>query len=150
MENKERFKIIPAVYLVLIRNNNILLSRRFNTGYEDGNYGLPAGHHDGSETMRESTAREAIEEIGIKVDPLKLEHILTMHRWSGDHERIDIYFKANDWQGEIKNMELDKCDDLSWFALNKLPKDMVPEVGFAIDCYLKGVRYSEFGWENKR
>lgn len=33
----ERFKVITAVHLILIENNKILLQRRYNTGYEDGN-----------------------------------------------------------------------------------------------------------------
>ena len=41
---KERNKIIPASYAVLIKDNKVLLVRRFNTGYEDGKYSLPAGH----------------------------------------------------------------------------------------------------------
>ena len=35
---KERHKIVPASYLVLIKDSKILLSRRVNTGYEDGKY----------------------------------------------------------------------------------------------------------------
>lgn len=58
---KERYKIIPEVFLLLIQDDKVLLSRRFQTGYEDGNYGLPAGHGEYGETMREGTAREALE-----------------------------------------------------------------------------------------
>ena len=46
---KERFKLIPAVYLLLRRDEEVLLLRRANTGYQDGKYGLIAGHLDGDE-----------------------------------------------------------------------------------------------------
>lgn len=78
---KDRFKIIPEVFLLLIQDKKILLSRRFQTGYEDGNYGLPAGHGEYGETMREGTAREALEEIGITIHPEDLEFAVTQHRW---------------------------------------------------------------------
>jgi 8-oxo-dGTP pyrophosphatase MutT (NUDIX family) len=143
----EKFKIIPAVYLILERDGKILLSKRFQTGYEDGNYSMVAGHVDGGETMREATAREAMEEAGIKIEPTKLNHVLTMHRWQGDHERIEFYFTTNEWEGEIKNMEPNKCDDLSWFAIDQLPENTIPYIRTVVDCYKKGIQYYEFGWE---
>lgn len=147
MSNKERFKLIPEVYLVLMRDGDILLSRRFQTGYEDGNYSMIAGHADGQETMRDAIAREALEEGGIVVNPQELEHMLTMHRWCGDHERIAFFFKADDWKGEIRNNEPNKCDDLRWFPLNRLPDNTIPYIRNAIDCCVNGVRYIEFAWD---
>lgn len=43
-KTKERFKVVPAVYLVLRRGEGVLLLRRANTGYQDGKYSLIAGH----------------------------------------------------------------------------------------------------------
>ncbi len=147
MQTKERFKLIPEVYLILVKDRKILLSRRFQTGYEDGNYSMVAGHADGNETMREATIREAKEEANITIDPLKLKHILTMHRWCGDHERIGFYFTTDKWDGEIKNTEPHKCDDLSWFSLDQLPENTLPYIQTVIDCYKKGINYCEFGWD---
>ena len=62
---KERHKLIPSVYLVLIKNNKILLLRRFNTGFMDGYYSLPAGHVESNETLTSAMVREAKEEIGM-------------------------------------------------------------------------------------
>ena len=58
MANKERFKLIASVYAFFIEDKEILLLRRFQTGYEDGKYGLVAGHVDGGESMRNAMARE--------------------------------------------------------------------------------------------
>lgn len=140
---KERFKIIPSVYLVLIKNNKILLSRRYNTGYFDGNYSFPAGHLDGDETLKQAMIREAKEEIDVILDPADLELIHIMNRRISDNERVDFFFKAKKWQGEPKIMESDKCDDLSWFEFNNLPKNIIPYIKQAIDSFLNNIIYSE-------
>ena len=150
MAIKERFKLIPSVYILPIKDGKILLSRRFQTGYEDGQYSLVAGHVDGGETMTQAIIREASEEAGMNIDGSDLKLVLTMHRYCGDHERIDLFFTAQNWQGEIQNMEPNKCDDLSWFPLNNLPENTIPYIRTAINCYLEGSRYCEFGWEGRK
>ena len=144
---KERFKLIPAVYLFLIKDEKILLLKRFNTGYEDGNYSVIAGHFDGKEKAIDALIREAKEEAGIKVKRQNIKFVHVMHRWSMDHERIDLFYVCNKWTGTIRNMEKNKCSGLDWFPLKKLPKNMVPCVKFAIQNCLKKIYYSEFGWE---
>ena len=108
---------------------------------------MVAGHADGNETMREAIARESKEEAGITIDSLKMEHILTMHRWCGDHERIGLYFTTDKWEGKITNIEPNKCDDISWFSLDELPENTIPYIKYAIDCYKNVIKYCEFGWE---
>lgn len=144
----QRFKVIPAVYLILEKDNKILLLRRFNTGWQDGNYSLPSGHLEGDEKATEAMVREAKEEIGIKINlnDLKLVHV--SHRKSSDSERIDLFFTTNEWTGKEQNMEEDKCDHLDWFPLDSLPENIVPNVKIALDNYLIGNSYSEIGFED--
>jgi 8-oxo-dGTP diphosphatase len=68
-----------------------------------------------------------------------------MHRLSDD-ERLDFFFEAKQWKGELRNMESEKCDDLSWFPINNLPENTIPYIREAIRCYREGILYSEFGW----
>lgn len=97
--------------------------------------------------MREALAREAFEEVGVRTNVNDLNPVLTMHRWCGDHERIDLFFVVEHWNGEIQNTEPNKCDDLSWFALRELPKNTIGYIRAAVECYLNNVRYCEFGWD---
>lgn len=150
---KERYKLIPEVFLMLVMDGKILLSRRFQTGYEDGNYGLPAGHGEDRETAREGIAREAKEEIGIDIAVDDLEFQLVQHRWCAEpgqeHARVGFYCTAKKWAGEPTNMEPGKCDDLQWFPLDALPQNIVPHVRAAIETYHKGEHYSEYAWESR-
>lgn len=142
---KERFKLIASIYLLLKKDEKILLMRRFNTGYEDGNYGLAAGHLDGDETLRAGMVREAKEEIGIDIHEDDLQLVTVMHRRQED-ERVDFFFEVEKWEGEPQNMEPDKCDQVAWFSLNDLPENTIPYIRQAIEAARDSVRYSEF-WQ---
>lgn len=144
---KERTRLVAAAYLVLIKDDKILLLRRFNTGYEDGNYSMVAGHLDGNESFLDCTIREAKEEAGIIIERADLKVVHAMHRKVHDHERIDIFVQASKWKGEPRIMEKEKCDDISWFSLKELPDNIIPYVRQAIDFISKGVFYSEHGFQ---
>jgi 8-oxo-dGTP diphosphatase len=141
-----RFTYIGSAYLFLIKDNQILLQRRFNTGFQDGNYGVPAGHLDGGETARQGCAREIREEIGVSINPDNLTVVYTMHRKAAKDERIDFFMTASEYDGEIVNNEPDKCDDLRWFPLDNLPENMVDYVKVALSNYLQNKIYSEYGY----
>lgn len=143
---REYFKFVSAVHLFFIKDGKILLLRRFNTGYEDGNYSVPAGHIDGNERATKAMSREAMEETGITISEDKLKMIHVMHRKSTE-ERIDFFFEVNQWQGEPKIMEKDKCDDLSWFSIEQLPQNIVLYVRVGIENYRNKILFSEFGWD---
>jgi 8-oxo-dGTP diphosphatase len=143
---KERFKIVPASYLIIIKDGKILLSRRFNTGYEDGKYSFIAGHLDGSETFTQCIIREAKEESDIDVRPENLEVVHVMHRKTSFDERVDVFIVAKEWNGTPKIMEKDKCDDIAWFELDNLPENTIPYIRQAIDMIRNKIFYSEHGW----
>lgn len=125
------------------------MSRRFNTGYEDGRYGLVAGHVDGNEPLACAMAREALEEAGLVIDPADLTLAHTMHRAGekvGDEERVGFFFRAARWSGELRNCEPYKCDDLDWFRLGSWPVTTIPYIRTALEHILAGRSYSHFGW----
>lgn len=137
----ERLKLRVAVYMLLIKEGKILLGRRFNTGWQDGSYGLPSGHLENDESLVEAALRETREETGVEVKSKDVKYAHVMHRRS---IYIDFFFEAKQWLGEPQIMEKDKCDDLQWFSLNELPSNIVPSVKFAIENYQKGIEFSEF------
>ena len=146
MQKKERFKPFSAVFLILRREGEILLLRRYNTGWQDGHYSVIAGHLDGGETTKQAISREAKEEanIDLKIENLKVVYV--MHRRKLDREYFDVYLTADKWEGEIRNLEQDKHDDLSWFAYDHLPDNLLPEVKLALKNIENGTFYGEFGW----
>lgn len=102
----EAYKV--AIHLLLFNNGRILLSRRYNTGYEDGNYSLVAGHVEYGESTVEAAVREAREEVGIEIAIQDVHITGVMHRKSDD-ERFDFFAVVDKWEGRIENREEEKC-----------------------------------------
>ncbi|MCZ8517144.1 NUDIX domain-containing protein [Paenibacillus filicis] len=144
---KRWFAVYSAVYLLFIRDGQLLMLRRANTNYEDGKLSLVAGKLDGGEEVKQAAAREALEEAGVKVDPEQLKVVGVMHRHSDSGEWIDFFLRVEDWEGEPSNMEPDKCSEMGWFPLDELPEDTIPHVRLAVEQAMKGTFYTGYGWE---
>src|SRR3989338_7570062 len=126
--SSERFTLRAAVYLILIKDQKILLSRRFNTAWMAGSYSLISGHLDGDESVSRAMIREAYEEAGIRIKNKDLKPVTVLHRFSPDQEYMDFFFVAKIWSGVPKIMEPNKCDDMSWFPLKQLPSNTLPHI----------------------
>mgnify|MGYP001562540710 FL=1 len=137
--------MIASSYLIFVRASKVLLLRRFNTSYEDGKYSLPAGHIEDNESLTAGGAREFFEEIGVRMKPQDLTLVHVMHRKHLDI-RMDFFFVADIGNQKPVIREPEKCDDLRWFPLAKLPTNTIPYIRHAITCYQKKIVYSEFGW----
>ena len=140
-----KFLAHVSVHLLLVRGNTVLLLRRYNTGYEDGNYSLVAGHVEGGEELTAAMVREASEEVGIGISPSDLEVVGVIHSMT-DKEYVHFFLKASQWSGEVCNMEPNNCDDLSWYDFRDLPENIIPYIRRAIENYRKGVWFDSFGW----
>lgn len=137
-----------AVYLILGDGaGRVLLARRFNTGFMDGFYSLPAGHIEPGESVTAALVRETREEIGLTLNLAQCRFVHVQHRRNPDRVYYDFYFASNQWDGEPRICEPHKCDDLRWFALNALPANTVPYVQDILTRLLPaGQMYSESGF----
>ena len=139
-------KFPVTVHMFFLRENQILLIRRYQTGYMDGHYSVPAGHLDGGETVRMAAVREAREEVGVWIDPADLCFAGVFHRCE-DEERVDFFVHVQAWDGEPVNAEPRKCDDIRWTYMDDLPENTIPYVWQAIGNFRAGVMFEEFGWK---
>ena len=144
---KKRLKAVPAVYLLLILSGEILLMLRKNTGYQDGNWDLPAGHMEDGELPTGALIREVREEIGVTLTERNLTLVHTSYRPEHDPtgNRIDLFFVAGTCVGTPVNAEPHKCERLDWFRPEILPSNITPHSRNAVEAYLRRSRYSELG-----
>lgn len=140
---RERYKIIPAIFAVLIdEEHRVLLHRRYRTGYMDGYYDFPSGHLEEGETLQEGAARELKEETGIIIAANKLA-LLHINQNYSDPEKpyINFMFLGRHWAGVPRIGESDKCDHLDFFAMNDLPK-ITPQVEATLSAFQEGMLMS--------
>ena len=55
---------------------------------------------------------------------------------------FDIYFEVNNFKGEITRNEPDKCSELKWCDINKLPYDLIDFQAEAIKNWQNGIKFS--------
>lgn len=144
MPKRERFKLSVSVFLFLVKNGEVLLLQRGNTGWMDGMWSVPAGAIDGGETLMDAVIREAKEEVDVIVTPESVRLVHTMHCFTGEDEWLGQYFLAEQWDGEPILNEPEKHSGLQWCSVDSLPGTVIPYVKQAMENYRAGIAYSEY------
>ena len=140
---EERYKSVICVDLLVKRvvNNQeyVLLMKRKNTGYNDGEYELPGGHLEADEDLFDAMIREAKEEllIDLKRDDIKLIHLL--HHYNG--ERLNFIFETDGTNLNPQIGEEEKCEKLEWFKINELPNETTDKVKQIINNIINNKNY---------
>ncbi len=140
-----RLKLPVVAHVFLVRDETVLLARRADTGFEDGNYGPVGGHLEPGESVFAAAVRECREEVGVELEPTALEVVGVTHYTSPTGDGIDFFLRATRWAGEPTVTS--ECDDLRWCALDALPSNTIPFVRRALEHHLvAGVWFDETGW----
>ena len=152
---KELFK--GAVHMIIEKDNKILVQKRIGSKLWPNFYALPAGHIDNGESQYEALVREAKEELGIDIiiDNNTKEYLVLRRNFFKIDDKqlepyIDIYFEINNYIGEPKIMEKDKCSELIWVDKDQLPYPFINYQGaFLNDKTIKLYDCKEHGAYNK-
>lgn len=139
----ERTQFLVSTHLFLVKENKILLYLR-KWWSQDWMYNLIAGHLDWWEDPRQATIREAFEEAWIKIKKEDLHFCNVSHSLSSSwKEYIQFYFSCDKWEGEITNIEQDRCYNMEFFPIENLPNNVTPYIKNAISNFINKVNYDE-------
>lgn len=122
-------KVPLSVHIVIMQDGKVLLQKRHNTGFADGMYALPSGCVEANESIYAAAKREAKEELGITFIGKDIEFVTTVYKneqkeiqsWNS----VCYFLSLKNYQGEIINMEPDKCSELSFYSLDSLPENFL-------------------------
>ncbi len=150
---KKRFSVPCASILMLLKTvdgkTKVLLQRRQNTGFMDGMWDLScSGHVEHGESMSQAAAREAKEELGVDISPDNIEFFVFVHKREEERDLTycNAYFVCTEFSSEPMLGEPHKCSEIKWFDLDNLPDDLIDDRKQALNSYLNGVHYIEYGW----
>ncbi len=137
---KEADMTTLLVHLIL-RNNSgeILLALRGDTKNYPNMHSLPGGHVDpDDDSPRSAAIREAAEELGIHVRAEDITQVVSGNRLEDGREFIDHYFLCSSWEGEITNLEPNKCQSLRFTAPGEIPTSTIGFVQIGLRSFLEG------------
>ncbi|WP_029893138.1 NUDIX hydrolase [Nocardia brasiliensis] len=141
------FRTIVGVQLLLIENGRVLLARRRNTGFADGQWNAPGGKLDEGEDVLTAIIREADEEIGVQLERDDVDLVASIHiQHPPGQTRIVFVFRARNWSGEPYNREPGSCSELRWFPLDELPDNTIQSTRAGLDLYRRGENFGVYGW----
>lgn len=145
-----RFSLVPAAYVALVRDGEVLLQQRQNTGYMDGHWSFSAaGHVERDESVTAAAVREAHEELGVRIDEADLEPVCTIHRRQNERDggqRVDFFFTVSRWEGEPQVREADRSGGIRWAPFDALPEPLVPVDAIALRMLATGERRAIAHW----
>ncbi|MFA5270185.1 MAG: NUDIX domain-containing protein [Patescibacteria group bacterium] len=112
-----------GINILVVKDDRLLLGKRKNV-YGNGTWGLPGGHLETGESLKDAAARELSEETDLQVKSFDFSNIVNDR--SGGQHRLQIGFAAHQVTGTPIVKEPERCAEWRWFKLNELPSDLFP------------------------
>lgn len=122
--------------LILNEDGEIFMARRGKkVTNEAGLWEFPGGKLEFGEKLRDAVVREIKEEFDIDIEVIELldavDHILP-----DEHQHwVSPSFICRLKSGEPRIVEPDKCDEICWFKVEDIPKDITKATQSNLDDY---------------
>lgn len=115
-------------------DGRVLLARRSGVQYGDGLWGLPGGHVEDHESLAAAAARETLEEVGLRIDPVAAQAIGVTRYVDDGFRGADWFHLVTSWEGEPS--ALAECSEVGWHDPADLPADALPWLAHALRVHL--------------
>lgn len=141
--SRERFVVV--VHVLIVRDGQLFMLRRANTGFMDGYYALPGGHQEAGESVQAAAQRECVEETSVVPDDIR--PVCVMPYRSGRHQGLNFIFETSCFQGEPTINEPDLFDAGIWVDPAELPDPVAVWLPDVLAMRAQGDWYREFEWD---
>jgi len=117
-EAREYPKVGVAVWLKNQKGEVFLMKRKGSHG--GGTWAPPGGKLEFAEEVEHCAKRETKEEADLEIGGVKVLGV-TNDIFNLETHYITLHTFTDEWKGEPKIMEPEKCSEIGWFELSKLP-----------------------------
>ena len=110
--------------IIINSENKILLGLR-KSELGTNTWAPPGGKLELGEELKDCAIRELKEEANLTTTTNNLKLIgVTNDIFDSETHYITIYYEVDNYSGELKVMEPDKCEKWEWFESNNLPSNL--------------------------
>lgn len=127
-----------GVATVVVKNNKILIGKDTRKG--EAVYGVPGGHWETGESLKECAIREVLEESGVVCDNVQLISVYDFYREDKQKNYVTIGMKAVYVSGELTDLHDEGRLDWVWYDIeDALKLNLFPADKILIERYVSGI-----------
>ena len=135
-QQKERPSV--GVATVVVKDGKILIGRDTRKGEEV--YGVPGGHWESGESLKECAMRETKEEGGVDCKNVNLVSVYDFYRADKQKSYVTLGMKAEYTSGELRNQIEEGRMEWAWYAPEEALKlNLFAPDKILVERYLSGV-----------
>lgn len=129
-----------GVATVVIKDGKILIGKDTRKG--DAVFGVPGGHWESGETLKECAAREVKEESGVSCSDVQLISIYDFYREDKEKSYVTIGMKANYLSGDLTDLQEEGRLDWNWYLTDDALKlNLFPADRILIERFISGIMF---------
>ena len=127
-----------GVAVVVEHDGKILIGEDRRKG--DAVYGVPGGHWESGEALKEAAAREVKEESGVVCGNVELMSVYDFYREDKQKSYVTIGMKAQYESGQLTDQVEEERHNWAWYTPDEALKlNLFPADKILIERYLSGV-----------
>ena len=114
--------VATAVATLIIKNEHILLGRRFEDG-QFTSWQCPGGYLQRGEVVEQAARRLCLQKAGLDIQCLR-SGPYSNNVFSNSHHTVTLYIIAEEYQIKNRALYKDEKAQWGWFALDALPEPL--------------------------
>lgn len=128
-----------GVAVIVLKDDKVLLGKDSRKGDV---YGVPGGHWESGETLKDCGAREVKEESGVDCTNLTLISVYDFYREDKQKSYVTIGMKADYSGGELTDLDDEGRTEWDWYTVDDALKlNLFPADKILIERFVSGVVY---------